>query len=74
VSTPVIDRTAEFACRSAVATEPALVWTPMDSSSSFGTPDTFPVPVTVIRVAGAAGAAAAEVSVAPPAVAGDALP
>src|SRR5215468_3246129 len=74
-STAVIDRTAEFACRSAVATEAPLVCTPIDNASWLGTPDTFPVPVTVMRALPAAGAAAAAVSaVAPLAVAGDALP
>src|SRR5215470_17053730 len=77
-STVVIERTAEFACRSAAATEAPLVCTPIDSASWFGTPDTFPVPVTVIRVPTGADAAAAAVSAAlpaaPPDVAGAALP
>src|SRR5215813_10014709 len=77
-STAVIDRTAEFAWRSAAATEAPLVCTPIDSASWFGVPDTFPVPVTVIRVPPAAGAAAvafsAAVPVAPPGAAGAALP
>src|SRR5215472_1067241 len=77
-STAVIDRTAEFAARSAAATEVPLVCTPIDSASWFGTPDAFPVPVTVIRVPPWAGAAAVAVSaalpVAPPAVPGAALP
>src|SRR6516162_2254456 len=77
-STAVIERTAEFAWRSAAATEVPLVCTPIDSASSFGAPDTFPVPVTVIRVPPWAAAAAVAVSaalpVAPPAVAGAALP
>ncbi len=77
-STDVTARTAEFASRSAAATEPALVCTPIDRDSWFGTPDTFPVPVTVIRAPAGAGAAAA-VSAAVPAVAlaavaGEALP
>src|SRR6516165_6211695 len=50
VSTVVIDRTAWFAWRSAPATEAALVCTPIDSTSWLGTPDTFPVPVTVMWV------------------------
>src|SRR5215470_287403 len=77
-STAVIERTAEFAWRSAAATEVPLVCTPIDSASWFGTPDAFPVPVTVIRVPPWAGAAAVAVSaalpVAPPAVPGAALP
>src|SRR5215472_6443923 len=65
-STAVIDRTAEFAWRSAAATEVPLVCTPIDSASWFGTPDAFPVPVTVIRVPPWAGAAAVAVSAALP--------
>src|SRR5262249_12618955 len=69
-STAVTERTAEFAWRSAAATEAPLVCTPIDSASWFGVPDTFPVPVTVIRVPSAAGAAAVAFSaagrVAPP--------
>src|SRR5215472_5383508 len=65
-STAVIERTAEFAWCSAAATEVPLVCTPIDSASWFGTPDTFPVPVTVIRVPPGAGAAAAVVSAAVP--------
>jgi len=72
-STAVIERTAEFAWRSAAATEVPLVCTPIDSASWFGAPDTFPVPVTVIRVPPGACVAAAAVSaalpVAPPAAA-----
>src|SRR5690349_20305681 len=59
LSTVVIDRTAWFAWRSAPATEAALVCTPIDSTSWLGTPDTFPVPVTVMRAAPAAGASLA---------------
>src|SRR5260370_37889687 len=71
----VTARTAWFAWRSAVATEPALVCTPIDRESWFGTPDTFPVPVTVMRVPPAAGAAAAvSAAVALLAAAGEALP
>src|SRR5579863_4604474 len=68
-SVAVIDRTAVLASRSAVATEPALVCTPIDRASWFGTPDTFPVPVTVMRAA--AGVLAA-VSAALPASLADA--
>src|SRR5215475_11664080 len=71
-STAVIEWTAEFAWCSAAATEVPLVCTPIDSASWFGTPDTFPVPVTVIRVppwAGAAAAVSAALSVVLPAVA-----
>src|SRR5216683_1656532 len=77
LSTAVIDRTAEFACRSAVATEAALVCTPIDSASWLGTPDTFPVPVTVMRapaVAGAAAAVSEALPAVPPAGAGEAPP
>src|SRR5690349_19411884 len=74
----VTARTAEFAWRSAVATEPPLACTPIDRDSSFGTPDTFPVPVTVIRLPAGAGAAAAvsaaALCVAGAAAAGEALP
>src|SRR6516165_9234687 len=75
-STAVIERTAVFACRSAVATVVALVCTPIDNASWFGTPDTFPVPVTVIRVLPVAAAVAVVTALlaAPPAVAGAALP
>src|SRR5258708_3066270 len=55
----VTARTAWFAWRSAVATEPALVCTPIDRDNWFGTPDTFPAPVTVILAPAGAGAAAA---------------
>ena len=48
-STAATDRAAVLAWRSAVATEPALVCTPIASTSWFGVPDTVPVPVTVIR-------------------------
>src|SRR5262252_63230 len=48
-STAATDRAAALAWRSAVATEPALVCTPIDRDSWFGTPDTLPVPVTVMR-------------------------
>src|SRR6516165_9838077 len=65
-STAVIERTAEFAWRSAAATEVPLVCTPIDNASWFGTPDTFPVPVTVIRVPAGAARAAAAVSAALP--------
>src|SRR5258708_19429807 len=54
----VTARTAWFAWRSAVATEPALVCTPIDRDNWFGTPDTFPAPVTVILAPAGAGAAA----------------
>src|SRR5689334_13097375 len=57
-STAVTDRAAELAWRSAVATEPPLVCTPIDRDSWFGTPDTLPVPVTVTRAAPVAGTAA----------------
>src|SRR5215467_13767721 len=57
-STAVTDRVAALAWRSAVATEPALVWTPIDRDNWFGTPDTLPVPVTVMRAVLAAGTAA----------------
>src|SRR5580704_16134064 len=75
-STAVTDRAAALAWRSAVATEPALVCTPMDRDSWFGTPDTFPVPVTVMRALPAAGAAAvrAALPAASLAAAGVALP
>src|SRR5215468_11327695 len=66
VSTLVMARTASFAWRSAPATEDPLVCTPIDSTSWLGAPDTFPVPVTVMRAPGWPGAAAA-VSAAPPA-------
>src|SRR5215467_12144271 len=56
-STAATDRAAALAWRSAVATEPALVCTPIDRDSWFGTPDTLPVPVTVMRATPAAGAA-----------------
>src|SRR5437764_13881247 len=75
-STAATDRAAALAWRSAVATEPALVCTPIDRDSWFGTPDTLPVPVTVMRAVPAAGTAA--VSAALPAAsladAGVALP
>src|SRR6516164_4115181 len=56
-STAATDRAAALAWRSAVATEPALVCTPIDRDSWFGTPDTLPLPVTVMRAAPAAGTA-----------------
>src|SRR5215470_12507208 len=65
-STAVIEWTAEFAWCSAAATELPLVCTPIDSASWFGAPDTFPVPVTVIRVPPGAGTAVAALSVALP--------
>src|SRR5579859_3219755 len=77
LSADVTARTAEFAWRRAAATEPALVCTPIDRASWFGTPDTFPVPVTVIRAppeAGAVAAVSAAPAVASPEVAGAALP
>src|SRR5215472_6836662 len=40
---------AWLASVSAVETDDALVWTPIDRTSWFGTPLTVPVPVTVIR-------------------------
>ena len=62
----------------AAATELPLVCTPIDNASWSGTPDTLPVPVTVIRVPPGAARAVAAVSAAlpvtPPAVAGAALP
>src|SRR6516165_1101184 len=74
-STAATDRAAALAWRSAVATEPAVVCTPIDRDSWFGTPDTFPVPVTVMRApAGAVAAVSAALPVAPTAAAGDALP
>src|SRR4029077_15485406 len=75
-STAVTDRAAALAWRSAVATEPALVCTPMDRDNWFGTPDTFPVPVTVKRALPAAGAAAVRAALPPAtlAAAGAALP
>src|SRR5690348_17200045 len=75
-STAVTDRAAALAWRSAVATEPALVCTPIDRDNWFGTPDTSPVPVTVMRAVPAPEVAA--VSAALPAAslaeAGAALP
>src|SRR6516162_7269777 len=72
-STAATDRAAALAWRSAVATEPALVCTPIDRDSWFGTPDTLPLPVTVMRAAPAAGTAvvtavlpAASLAAAPP--------
>src|ERR1700758_1631389 len=56
VSAAVIARTAWLAWRSAPATEAPLVCTPIDSTSWLGTPDTFPVPVTVMRAPAAGGA------------------
>src|SRR5690348_16185882 len=75
-STAATDRAAALAWRSAVATDPALVCTPMDRESWFGTPDTLPVPVTVMRAAPVAGTAvvSAALSVAALAAAGVALP
>ena len=70
-STLLMDRTASFAWRSAPATDDPLVCTPIDSTSWLGTPDTFPVPVTVMRAPGWPGAAAAVSAV--PAADGDAL-
>ena len=58
-STAVTDRAAVLAWRSAVATEPALVCTPIDRDSWFGTPDTLPVPVTVMRAVPAAAVSVA---------------
>src|SRR5579859_3422758 len=60
-SAEVIARTAPFAWRSAPATEAPLVCTPSDSTSWLGTPDTFPVPVTVMRGPAGVGAAASTV-------------
>src|SRR5947208_8616116 len=75
-STAATDRAAALAWRSAVATEPALVCTPIDRDNWFGTPDTWPVPVTVMRAVPAAGTAAvsAALPVASLAEAGVALP
>ena len=75
-STAVTERAAALAWRSAVATEPALVCTPIDRDNWFGTPDTLPVPVTVMRAVPAAGTAAvsAALPAASLAAAGAALP